>query len=69
MDPDWSSVTKDAVREHHADKPCDVNGDIIIEEEDDQQPVTRSEMEAHFTETISDKLVGSVIEYDVDGEK
>ena len=43
VDPDWSSVTKDTVREHCADKPCDINGDVIVEEEDDQQPVTRSE--------------------------
>ena len=32
VDPDWSSITKDTVSEHYADKPYDTNGDIIVEE-------------------------------------
>ena len=36
-------------------------------EEDDGEQTTRAEIEANLTASIEDELIGSVIEYEIDG--
>ena len=37
------------------------------DEEDDGEQTTRAEIEANLTASIEDELIGSVIEYEIDG--
>ena len=75
VDKGWDTeAEEDPVEEHYRDLPYNRHGDLEVELEDlsdsdgDDQGTTRAEIEAHVTEAIQDELVGSVIEYDVDGE-
>ena len=75
VDKDWNvEIEEDPVEEHYKDLLHDRHGNLRVENEDpedsdgDDQGTTRAEIEAHLTASIEDELVGSVIEYDVDGE-
>ena len=69
VDPSWADqMEDDPVEEYYKDKPFDRFGELKDLEGEDNEPVTRSEVEANVTESIEDELVGSVIEYFIDGE-
>ena len=44
---------------------CHTTG--LDDEEDDGEQTTRAEIEANLTASIEDELIGSVIEYEIDG--
>ena len=65
---DWKDSFKDPVEDHYKDRPYDRFGNVKATEEDEPIATTRSEIETNFTASIQDELIGSVIEYYVDGE-
>ena len=68
VDPEWMSEEIDPVEEHYKDQPFDRLGNLKDNVEYQTEPTTRAEVEAHFTATVQDELVGSVIEYEIDGD-
>ena len=68
VDPDWMKDEIDPVEEHYKDQPYDRHGNLVEDVIPDDEPTTRAEVEANFTASIEDELVGSVIECEVDGE-
>ena len=66
VDPDWASTVTDPVEEYYQDLPYDRFGNLKLE--GNAEATTRAEIEAHLTDIVKDDLVGSVIEYFVDGE-
>jgi hypothetical protein len=68
VNKDWAdSISRDPVNHHYEDLPYDRFGDLKEDVDKLGRETTRSELEAHVTESIADELVGSVIEYEVDG--
>ena len=65
---DWKDSFDDPVEKHYGDRPYDRFGNIKALAEDEAVETTRAEIEANFTAAVKDELVGSVIEYFVDGE-
>ena len=65
---DWKDSFKDPVEEYYSDCPYDRFGNVKILAEDEAVETTRAEIEANFTASVQDELVGSVIEYYMDGE-
>ena len=57
-----------SVEEYHKDQPFDRLGNLREGVDHENEPTTRAEVEANFTAAVEDKLVGSVIECEVDGE-
>ena len=69
VDPNWiDKMDDDPVEEYYKDKPFDRYGELKGSDDEEDEPVTRSEIEANLAESIQDELVGSVIEYYIDGE-
>ena len=71
VDKDWDANLQDPVEEHYKDLPYDRFGNAKagqFEGDVEGEPTTRAEIEANLTSLIEDELVGSVIEYDIDGE-
>ena len=66
---DWDKDQPDPVEEHYREQPYNRIGRMKYEdnEEDDGEQTTRAEIEANLTASIEDELIGSVIEYEIDG--
>ena len=61
---DWKDSFQDPVEGYYSDRPYDHFGNVkILAEEDNAVEMIRAEIEANFTASIQDELVGSVIEY------
>ena len=69
IEEDWDKDQPDPVEEHYRERPYDRYGRMKYEddEEDDGEQTTRAEIEPNLTASIEDELIGSVIEYEIDG--
>ena len=67
VDDDWATSFDDPVEEYYRNLPYDRFGNVV-DHYGDSIPITRAEIEANVTESISDELVGSIIEYNIDGD-
>ena len=67
IDKDWPTKFDDPVEMHHRNLPHDRFGEMV-NIHSDKIPVTRAEIEANATELITDELVGSVIECEIEGD-
>ena len=67
VDPDWATSFEDPVAQFYHELPYDRYGNMV-NHHSDEIPITRAEIEVNVTESIADELVGSVVEYNIDGE-
>ena len=67
IDKDWATKFDDPVEAYYRNLPYDRFGEMV-NHYSDEIPITRAEIEANMTELIADELVGSVVEYEIDGD-
>ena len=70
VDDDWDADLRDhdPVEHYYRDRPYDRFGNLDEDADDGIEPTTRAEVEAYYTEAVEDELVGSVIEFEIDGD-